>query len=45
MVRMKSLAQCYVWWPSMELELEQKVKECALCQIMQISSPQAPAHP
>ena len=45
MVRMKSLAQCHVWWPSMELELEQKVKECALCQIMQISSPRAPAHP
>jgi len=30
MARMKSLAQYYVWWPSMEQELEQKVKVCQL---------------
>jgi len=30
MARMKSLAQCYVRWPSMEQELEQKVKVCQL---------------
>ena len=45
MVRMKSLAQCYVWWPSMEQELKQKVKECVLCQMIQNLPPQVPAHP
>ena len=45
MACIKSLARCYVWWPSMEQELEQKVKECALCQVMQNSPPQVPTHP
>ena len=45
MARMKSLARCYVWWPSMEQELEQKVKECVQCQLMQNSPPQIPTHP
>ena len=45
MARMKSLARCYVWWPSMEQELEKKVKECALCQVMQNSPPRVPTHP
>ena len=45
MARMKSLARCYVWWPSMEQELEKKVKECALCQVMQNSPPRVLTHP
>lgn len=45
MVRMKCLARCYVWWPSMEQELEQKVKECTQCQELQNSPPQVPSHP
>ena len=45
MVRMKSLTRCYVWWPRMEKELEQKVKDCALCQVMQNLSPRVPACP
>ena len=45
MARMKSLARCYVWWPSMEQELEQKVKEYVQCQLMQNSRPQIPTHP
>ena len=45
MARMKSLARCYVWWPSMDQELEQKVKECVHCQLMQNSPPQVPTHP
>ena len=45
MARMKSLARCYVWWPSMEQELEKKVKECALCQVMQNSPSRVPTHP
>ena len=45
MARMKCLARCYVWWPSMEQELEKKVKECLQCQMMQNSPPQIPTHP
>ena len=45
MARMKSLARCYVWWPSMDQELEQKVKECVHCQLVQNLPPQVPSHP
>ena len=45
MARMKCLARCYIWWPSMEQELEQKVKECVQCQLMQNSPTQIPTHP
>ena len=34
--QMKQLARSYVWWPNMDQELEQKVKECS-CQLMQKS--------
>nr|XP_023665672.1 LOW QUALITY PROTEIN: uncharacterized protein K02A2.6-like [Paramormyrops kingsleyae] len=30
--RMKSLARSYVWWPKMDLDLENKVKFCSQCQ-------------
>ena len=43
--RMKQLARCYVWWPKMHHELEQKVKECNNCQMMQKSLAQIPMHP
>ena len=43
--RMKQLARCYVWWPNMDHELEQKVKECNNCQMMQKSPAQIPMHP
>ena len=42
---MKQLARCYVWWPNMDHELEQKVKECNNCQMMQKSPAQIPIHP
>lgn len=29
--RMKSLARSYVWWPKMDLDLENKVKSCTQC--------------
>ena len=31
-VKMKSLARSYVWWPKMDTNLEEKVKSCATCQ-------------
>ena len=31
-VRMKSLARSYVWWPSLDLDIESMVKECGGCQ-------------
>ena len=31
-VKMKSLARSYVWWPNLCAEIEAKVKDCAECQ-------------
>ena len=44
MARMKCPARCYVWWPSMKQELEQRVKEFVQCQLLQNSPPQVPTH-
>ena len=43
--RMKSLARSYVWWPKIDLDLENKVKSCTQCQLNQHLSPPAPLHP
>ena len=43
--RMKQLARCYVWWPNMDQELEQTVKTCNSCQMMQKSPARTPMHP
>lgn len=40
--RMKSLARMYVWWPGLDRDIEQAVKECKRCQIVQSMSPLAP---
>ena len=32
MARMKTLARSYVWWPGMNSDLENKVKQCLVCQ-------------
>ena len=42
MERKKTLARCYVWWPSMEQEFKQKVEGYALCQVTQNSPPTHP---
>lgn len=39
MVRMKRLARGYVWWPSMGLDIEDKVKGCGCCQQAQKMPP------
>ena len=43
--RMKGLAQSFVWWTGMDLELENKVKSCPSCQMQQDNPARAPLHP
>ena len=43
--RMKALAHGYVWWPSMDKELENAVKSCSQCQLHQKAPQEAPLHP
>ena len=44
-VKMKSLARSFVWWPKMDTNLEKKVKSCATCQSHQKTPPCFPLHP
>ena len=34
MVRMKSLARLHVWWPNLDSDIEQTVRDCSDCQAM-----------
>ena len=43
--RMKSLARSYVWWPSMDSDIESRVKNCQLCQQNLNAPAKAPLHP
>ena len=43
--RMKSLARSYVWWPSIDAEIELKVRSCEPCQATQKSPALQPLHP
>ena len=43
--RMKALARRYVWWPKMDADMEQKVRQCSPCQENRKSPPEAPLHP
>ena len=40
-VRMKELARSYCWWPNVDLEIEQTVRNCSSCQ--QVRKPPAAA--
>ena len=44
-VRMKSLARGYMWWPGMDKEIEVCVKECTTCQTERKMPPTVPLHP
>lgn len=44
-VRMKSLARSYVWWPNITADLEAKVRSCTKCQASRSTPPMAPLHP
>ena len=43
--RMKALARSYVWWPKMDADLEQTVRQCSPYQENRKSPPEAPLHP
>ena len=42
---MKHLARAYVWWPDLDREIEDIVKNCNTCQINSVSPPDSIAHP
>ena len=44
-VRMKSLARSYVWWPGLDQDLMTLSKECTPCQQVQKAPAAAPLHP
>ena len=44
-VKMKGLVSSYIWWPQLDSEIEQKVRDCTICQSHQNSSPVGPLHP
>ncbi|CAB4033162.1 hypothetical protein ETSY2_42270 [Paramuricea clavata] len=43
--RTKSLALSYVWWPGLDQEIEEQVKQCGRCQQNQKTPAEAPLHP
>ena len=43
--KMKGLARGYVWWPNMDKEIEDVVKQCDTCQSSRFLPPVAPLHP
>ena len=40
--RMKSFARSYVWWPGLDKDLENKVRQCLLCQRNRKNPPKVP---
>ena len=44
-VRMKSVARSYLWWPHLDRALEECARACASCQAVKSAPPQAPLHP
>lgn len=45
MVRMKMLARSYFWWPGLDTDIKQKVKQCESCQRNAKAPAVAPLHP
>ena len=44
-VRMKSLARSYLWWPGLDEDIERKVLGCEDCQMQSATPAVAPLHP
>jgi hypothetical protein len=44
-VRMKSMARQYVWWPSIDSDIEQVAKSCLQCAVTRPNPAVAPLHP
>ena len=45
MGRMKALARGFLWWPGLDQDVEQLVRECVACQSVRQVPPVAPVHP
>ena len=45
MSRMKQLARSYVWWPNLDADIEQTVRNCSSCQKHRRAPNRAPIHP
>ena len=43
--RIKMLARSVVWWPGIDVDIEEQVKNCQDCQVNQRFPTQAPLHP
>ena len=43
--RMKALARSYIWWPSIDAEIELAVRSCDACQMVQKSASPSQLHP
>jgi len=43
--RMKALARSYIWWPTMDQEIDLKVRGCPQCQAVLKSAPSQTLHP
>ncbi|XP_052771110.1 uncharacterized protein K02A2.6-like [Mya arenaria] len=44
-VKMKSLARSYAWWPNLDSELEELTKHCSGCMANRPSPKESPIHP
>ncbi len=44
-VKMKTLARAYVYWPSIDFDIEEACKSCVLCQSNKPDPASAPLHP
>ena len=43
--KLKALARSYVWWPGMDADIEEVVRNCSSCQVTSLSPPVAQFHP
>lgn len=44
-VKTKSLARSYVWWPNIDVDIEQLCKQCETCGVEAMAPPRAPPQP
>ena len=44
MVRMKAIARSYMWWPRMDADIEQLLRECRTCKLQAQTPARAPLH-
>jgi len=44
-VRMKSIARSYIWWPKLDADIEELAKACSSCAQVQSAPGKAPLHP